>query len=92
MMIPIPQEGILERIEGQNKAKQVPGVEELVMTAEPGDLLIPLPEGRRYLGFILARGSKPKEVEETLREAHRQLSVVMKAQASNTTGTKIFRV
>ncbi len=92
MMIPIPQEGILERIKGQNEAKQVTGVEELVMTAEPGDLLIPLPEGKRYLGFILARGSTPEEVEETLRESHRQLTVVIKSQTSNADRPKIFRV
>ena len=92
MMIPIPQEGILERIEGQKEAEQVPGVEELVMTAEPGDHLIPLPEGKRYLGFIQARGEKPEEVEETLREAHRRLTVRIRPQTSNTGHPKIFRV
>jgi biotin carboxylase len=92
MMIPIPQEGILERVEGQAEAERVSGVEELVMTAEPGDQLIPLPEGKRYLGFIVARGAQPAEVEETLREAHRRLTVVMKPQPTSTTGTGIFRV
>ncbi len=92
MMIPIPQEGVLERISGQKEAEQVPGVEELVMTAEPGDHLIPLPEGKRYLGFILARGEKPEEVEETLREAHRQLTVRIRPQTSNAGHPKIFRV
>ena len=92
MMIPIPQEGVLERIDGQKEAEQVPGVEELVMTAEPGDHLIPLPEGKRYLGFILARGEKPEEVEETLRESHRQLTVIMKPQTSNADRQKTFRV
>ena len=92
MMIPIPQEGILERVEGQEEAQQVPGVEELVMTANPGDQLIPLPEGKRYLGFIVARGAQPEEVEETLREAHRQLTVVMKPQTTKAVRTEIFRV
>ena len=92
MMIPIPQEGVLERIDGQKEAEQVPGVEELVMTAEPGDHLIPLPEGKRYLGFILARGAKPEEVEETLRESHRKLTVVIKPQTSNAVHPEIFRV
>jgi biotin carboxylase len=92
MMIPIPQEGILERVEGQEEAQQVPGVEELVMTANPGDQLIPLPEGKRYLGFIVARGAQPEEVEETLREAHRRLTVVMKPQTLNAVPQKIFRV
>ncbi len=92
MMIPIPYEGILERVEGQNEAQQVPGVEELVMTAEPGDQLIPLPEGKRYLGFIVARGAQPEEVEETLRESNRKLAVVLKPQTSNADRQKIFRV
>ena len=92
MMIPIPQEGVLERVEGQEEAQQVPGVEELVMTSKPGDQLIPLPEGKRYLGFIVAWGAQPAEVEETLREAHRQLTIVMKPQTSNAGGQRIFRV
>jgi len=92
MMIPITQEGVLERVEGQEEAQQIPGVEELVMTANPGDHLIPLPEGKRYLGFIVARGAQPEEVEETLREAHRRLNVVMKPQTSSSGGQRIFRV
>jgi biotin carboxylase len=92
MMIPIHQEGILERIEGQEEVQRVTGVEELVLTAKPGDQLIPLPEGKRYLGFIVARGAQPAEVEETLREAHRQLTVVMKPQPTSATGSVIFRV
>ena len=92
MMIPILEEGILERVEGQEEAQQVPGVEELVMTAKPGDQLIPLPEGKRYLGFIVARGAQPEEVEETLREAHRRLTVMMKPHTSSAVGPGIFRV
>jgi biotin carboxylase len=92
MMIPIPQEGILERVEGQAEAERVSGVVELVITAEPGDQLIPLPEGKRYLGFIVARGAQPAEVEETLREAHRRLTVVMKPQTSSAGRHRIFRV
>ena len=92
MMIPIPQEGILENIEGQDEAERVPGVEELVMTAQPGDQLIPLPEGKRYLGFILARGAHPEAVEANLREAHRRLSVVIRPSTSSAAGSEIFRV
>ncbi len=92
MMIPIPQEGILERVEGQERARQVPGVEELVMTAKPGDQLIPLPEGKRYLGFIFARGAKPEEVEKTLREAHQRLTIVIRPHTSKAVPPGIFRV
>jgi biotin carboxylase len=92
MMIPIPQEGVLESIEGQGEAQRVQGVEELVMTAQPGDQLMPLPEGKRYLGFILAKGASPEEVEATLREAHRRLTVVIRPSTSSAVGSKIFRV
>jgi biotin carboxylase len=92
MMIPIPQEGTLERIEGQDEAEHVPGVEELVMTEKPGDQLMPLPEGKRYLGFIVARGSHPEEVEATLRKAHQHLTVVMRTPTSSPVHQKIFRV
>ena len=92
MMIPIPQEGVLERVEGQEEAQRVPGVEELVMTAKPGDQLIPLPEGKRYLGFIVARGARPEEVEETLREAHRHLTVVIKPHSPSEVHPGIFSV
>jgi len=33
-------------------------------------LLIPLPEGSSYMGFIFARAETPAEVETALREAH----------------------
>ena len=92
MMVPIPQEGVLERVEGQEEAQMVPGVGEVVMTAKPGDQLIPLPEGKRYLGFVVARGAHPEEVEETLREAHRRLTVVIKPQTSSAVPPGIFRV
>ena len=92
MMIPIPQEGVLERVERQEEAQEVPGVEELVMTAKPADRLIPLPEGKRYLGFIVARGTHPAEVEETLRESHRRLTVVMRPQTLKAVQPKTFRV
>ncbi|WP_454062697.1 ATP-grasp domain-containing protein [Candidatus Nitrospira salsa] len=92
MMIPIPQEGILVRVEGQEEAQRVPGIEEVVMSAKPGESLIPLPEGKRYLGFILARGTRPEEVEESLREAHRRIHVVMKTQVSSVIQPGVFRV
>ena len=92
MMIPIPKEGILERVEGQRAAQQVPGVEELVMTAESGDRLIPLPEGTRYLGFIVARRKQPEEVEATLREAHRRLTIVMRPTTSRDIRPGVFRI
>jgi biotin carboxylase len=79
MMLPIPYGGMLHDVRGQAEARAVPGVEELTITAEPGDELVPLPEGTRYLGFLLARGTTPEEVERSLRDAHRRLTVVISA-------------
>lgn len=79
MMLPIPYSGRLHEVRGQTEAKAVPGVVELTITAEPGEELIPLPEGTRYLGFLLARGRTPEDVERSLREAHQRLTVVIRA-------------
>ena len=77
MMLPIPYGGRLREVRGQTEARAVPGIVELTITAEPGDALVPLPEGTRYLGFLLARGTTPEEVEQSLRDAHRRLTVVI---------------
>jgi biotin carboxylase len=79
MMLPIPYGGMLNEVRGQAEAKAVPGIVELTITAKPGDELVPLPEGTRYLGFLLARGATQEEVEQSLRDAHRRLTVVISA-------------
>ena len=73
MMIPIPQAGVLEGVEGLDRAREVPGIEEITISIHRGAELIPLPEGHRYLGFIFARSEKPEEVETALRQAHSRL-------------------
>ena len=85
MMLPIPYGGRLREVRGQAEARAVPGVEELTITAEPGDELVPLPEGTRYLGFLLARGATPEDVERSLRDAHRRLTVVISASPPHAT-------
>jgi biotin carboxylase len=76
MMLPIRERGRLRAVEGQGEAKQVPGVDGLVITIPPGELLVPLPEGDRYLGFMFARADSPAGAEAALRQAHAQLRVV----------------
>ena len=77
MMLPIWKSGVLQEVRGRTEALAVPGVEELVITAKAGEELVPLPEGTRYLGFLIARGEDPAAVETTLREAYRRLEVVI---------------
>jgi biotin carboxylase len=76
MMLPIRERGRLRAVEGQSEAKEVPGVDGLVITIPPGEPLVPLPEGERYLGFMFARADSPDAVEAALRQAHAQLRVV----------------
>jgi biotin carboxylase len=76
MMLPISGRGRLQAVEGQAEAKQVTGIDGLVITIPPGEQLVPLPEGDRYLGFMFARGDSPDAVEGALRQAHAQLRVV----------------
>lgn len=73
MMIPIPRAGILRGVRGIDAAEAVPGIESIEITAKVHYRLVPLPEGKSYLGFIFARGEQPAEVEAALREAHRRL-------------------
>jgi biotin carboxylase len=73
MMLPIPHRGILQAIHGQEDARRVPGIEDLQITIPPGQAVVPLPEGARYLGFLFARAETPAQVEAALREAHRRL-------------------
>jgi hypothetical protein len=77
MMIPIPRRGIYRRVEGLDEARAVPGVEEIQITAKPDTTLVPLPEGKSYLGFIFARGDSPGIVERALRDAHGALRFVV---------------
>lgn len=73
MMIPTPGAGVLREVCGLDEARAVPGVEEVTLTLHRGTRLVPLPEGRGYLGFIFARADSPASVEAALREAHRRL-------------------
>ena len=74
MMIPIPREGIYVAVEGLEQARATPGVEDIIITAKPGQKLVPLPEGNSYLGFIFARGELLDDVERALRRSHARLS------------------
>ena len=73
MMIPIPAAGVLHAVHGVEEARAVPLIESVTISIHPGGEVVPLPEGSEYLGFIMARGETPAEVEAALREAHRLL-------------------
>ena len=74
MMIPIPQRGIYHGLEGLAAAQSVPGITGVTITAEPGQIVAPPPDGASYLGFIFARALIPADAETALRIAHRRLN------------------
>ena len=77
MMIPIPEGGVYRRIEGAERALQIPHIRDIRITAKPDQILVPLPEGASYLGFIFARADTTDAVERALRDAHAALTFVI---------------
>lgn len=74
MMIPIPRRGVFRRVDGIDEARRVAGVDDVRITAKPDQLLVPLPEGASYLGFIFARAAAARDVDAALRSAHARLT------------------
>ena len=77
MMMPIVGRGRIREIRGLDDAAAVPLIEEIEMEARVGDVLVPLPEGADYPGFIFARGDDPADVESALREAWSKIEFVL---------------
>jgi biotin carboxylase len=74
MMIPIPRRGFYKGVTGVDEAAKVEGIEDVVITAKPDQLIEPLPEGASYLGFIFARAEQPDDAVSALRVAHAHLN------------------
>lgn len=59
-------------------ASELPGIEEVSITAQLGQAMEPLPEGSpSYVGFIFARAESPQDVEAALRKSHRQFEIAI---------------
>ena len=74
MMIPVPRSGILENVSGEDLARSIPGITELIITSRLHDPIATWPDGASYLGFLFARGETPEHVEQAIRTAHTKLS------------------
>ncbi|HET7786181.1 MAG TPA: ATP-grasp domain-containing protein [Myxococcales bacterium] len=77
LMLPIRKGGVLEQVRGLEKARAVPLIEDVTITAHLREELVPLPEGASYLGFAFARGRSPDEVEAALRTAGGAIEAVV---------------
>ena len=86
MMIPIPRRGVYRGVQGVDRARAVPGIEAVAITAKEHALLVPLPEGRSYLGFIFARGAEPAVVERALRQAYTRIEFSIEREVALAAG------
>jgi biotin carboxylase len=73
LMVPIPKAGLLEAVRGVEAARAIPDVTDVTIAIRPGQKVVPLPEGDRYLGFVFSRAATPERAEAALREAHARL-------------------
>jgi hypothetical protein len=80
MMIPIPKRGIYRGATGIDEARSVRDIVDVRLTAKLDQLLVPLPEGASYLGFIFARAGSPGDVELALRRAHGRLTFTIEPE------------
>lgn len=85
-MMQSPRRGRFEAMRGVAAACEVPGIEEVIVSARPGQSMEPLPEGFLYTGFIFARGETADEVERALRAAFARLTPVIKGTSEASTG------
>jgi hypothetical protein len=80
MMIPIPRRGVYKGVAGVEAARQVAGIESVDVTAKIDQVLVPLPEGASYLGFIFARAANASAVVDALRAAHARLTFAIEPE------------
>ncbi len=69
LMLTPERAGRLVSIRGREAAMRVPGVEAVDLTATPGTVVAPAPDGDRYLGFVFARAASPAAVRAALAAA-----------------------
>ncbi len=89
MMIPIPRRGIYRGVDGVEAARAVVDVHDVRITAKADQLLVPLPEGASYLGFIFARAESPGAVDRALRAAHAELRFTIDTELPVLTAAQI---
>jgi len=76
MMMPTEKRGVLKEIRGVDAAKNLKGITDLQTIIKPGEMLEPLPNGGRYLGFLFAEGKDQNTVKKVLKKAWSKITVV----------------
>jgi biotin carboxylase len=79
LMVPVPRAGRLRHVDGVEQARRIDGIEDVIVSVKPGELVRPLPEASGYLGFIFARSADRAAVIAALEQAHAALTFVIDA-------------
>jgi biotin carboxylase len=77
LMLHPERAGTLRAVHGRAEAAAIPGITGLTITVPAGQLVRPLPEGDRYLGFIFAEADTPENAAAALRAARNRLQVTI---------------
>jgi biotin carboxylase len=75
LMLPVPSSGTVRSITGTSEAAALSGVTSVELTIPVGQVVESLPEGDRYLGFVVARAEDAAAVESVLRRAWAMIAV-----------------
>jgi len=77
MMIPVPQKGLLKRVEGLLEAHKIKHIDKVDIIIREGHEMLPLPEGNQYLGYIFASANSAEQVTAAIRECYEKLTFVI---------------
>jgi biotin carboxylase len=77
LMLPIPRGGTLAGFEGIDEVRGQEAITGVEITARPGDVVAPPPDGGRYIGFVFAEAKAPEAVEMVLKKAMSTIEVII---------------
>jgi biotin carboxylase len=77
LMLPIPRGGTLAGFEGLDEVRGQEAITGVEITARPGDVVAPPPDGGRYIGFVFAEAKTPEAVEMVLKKAMSTIEVII---------------
>ncbi|MFT5116396.1 MAG: biotin carboxylase [Parasphingorhabdus sp.] len=77
LMIPVPGNGVVRRVEGISAARQVNGIKQVEVDTSTGEVLKAWPEGGSYPGFIFSQAESPELAEQALREANEKIKIIL---------------
>lgn len=69
MMLPVPRKGRLVSVNGVEAARQVPGIHDVIVTVNSGDIICTYPEQGCYVGLLTASASTRESVIDALTKA-----------------------